>query len=146
MTVINRHALVPYSSEQMYELVDDINSYHQFLPWCSSSEELSRSDDEVKACIELAKGKVRKSFTTLNRVQKNKMIEMRLVNGPFKHLEGFWRFDALNGGKACKVSLDMEFEFSNKLLSMTVGPVFNTISNSLVDAFVKRAEEVYGKS
>lgn len=146
MTVIKRHALVPYSSEQMYELVDDIESYHQFLPWCSSSEELSRNDDEVKACIELSKGKVKKSFTTLNRVQKNKMIEMRLVNGPFKHLEGFWRFDALDGGKACKVSLDMEFEFSNKILSLTVGPVFNTISNSLVDAFVQRAEEVYGRS
>lgn len=144
MAVINRHALVPYSSEQMFKLVNDVNSYHEFLPWCAHSTELSRDEDEVKACIELAKGKVRKSFTTLNRLQKNKMIEMRLVDGPFKHLEGFWRFDTLNDGMACKVSLDMEFEFSNKILSMTVGPVFSTISNSLVDAFVRRAEEIYG--
>lgn len=146
MTVINRHALVPYSSKQMFELVNDVKSYSDFLPWCASSTELSRNEDEVKANIELAKGKVRKSFTTLNRLQKNKMIEMRLVDGPFKHLEGFWRFDALDDGGACKVSLDLEFEFSNKILSLTVGPVFNAISNSLVDAFIRRAEEVYGRS
>lgn len=145
MTTINRHALVPYTTRQMFDLVDDVKSYSEFLPWCSASTELSRNEDEVKANIELAKGAVRKSFTTLNRIQKNKMIEMRLVEGPFKHLEGFWRFDPLKDGQACKVTLDMDFEFSSKLVSMAIGPIFIAVTNSLVDAFVKRAGEVYGK-
>lgn len=144
MTTINRHALVPYTTSQMFELVNDFKSYPEFLPWCATSEELSRDEDEVKARIELAKGSIRKSFTTLNRIQKNKMIEMRLVEGPFKHLEGFWRFDSLKDGQACKVSLDMDFEFSNKLVSLAIGPIFIAVTNSLVDAFVKRAGEVYG--
>ncbi|HID81050.1 MAG TPA: type II toxin-antitoxin system RatA family toxin [Chromatiales bacterium] len=144
MTTINRHALVPYSPGQMFDLVNDVNSYSEFLPWCASSTELSRNEDEVKASIELAKGAARKTFTTLNRIQKNKMIEIRLVEGPFKHLEGFWRFDPLKDGQACKVSLDMDFEFSSKLVSMAIGPVFIAVTNSLVDAFVKRAGEVYG--
>lgn len=144
MTTINRHALVPYSPAQMFKLVDDIKSYPEFLPWCAAAREISRNEDEVKASIELAKGTVRKSFTTLNRLQKNKMIEMRLVEGPFRHLEGFWRFDPLDDGQACKVSLDMDFEFSSKLVSMAIGPVFMAVTNSLVDAFVKRAGEIYG--
>ena len=143
MTTINRQALVSYSAENMFDLVDDIDSYPAFLPWCSSAKVLSRDEDEVRAAIELSKGKLRKSFTTCNRLQKGKMIEMRLVEGPFKHLEGFWRFEALEGG-ASKVSLDLDFEFSNKLVAMAVGPVFNQIANTLVDAFVVRAKELYG--
>ena len=85
-----------------------------------------------------------KSFTTLNRLQKNKTIEMRLIDGPFKHLHGFWRFDELKPG-ACKVSLDLDFEFSNKLLSLAIGPIFNQVANTLVDSFVERAKHVYGK-
>ncbi|MEJ2059589.1 MAG: type II toxin-antitoxin system RatA family toxin [Gammaproteobacteria bacterium] len=143
MTTISRSALVTYSPAQMFALVDDVESYSVFLPWCHSSRVIKRDDDEVMAAIELAKGAVRKTFTTCNRLQKDKMIEMRLVEGPFKHLEGFWRFDGLQD-VGCKVSLDLDFEFSSRLLSMTVGPVFNSIANSLVDAFVKRAQEVYG--
>jgi len=131
-------------------LVDDIESYPQFLPWCRSAAILSRDEDEVRASLELAKGAIQKSFTTLNRNQKNKMIEMRLVEGPFKQLEGFWRFNQLVNSRedtqvACKVSLDLEYEFSNALLAMTVGPVFNQIANKLVDAFSQRAVTVYGK-
>lgn len=143
MPTINRQALVPYSAADMYALVDDIDAYPQFLPWCKRAEVLSRDEDEVKATIELAKGSLKKSFTTCNRLQAGKMIEMRLVEGPFKNLEGFWRFDALEGG-ASKVSLDLEFEFSSKLVAMAIGPVFNQVANSLVDAFVSRAKEVYG--
>jgi ribosome-associated toxin RatA of RatAB toxin-antitoxin module len=128
----------------MYALVDDIASYPQFLPWCSCSEVFSRDEDEVRASIEISKAGFNKSFATRNRVQKNKMIEMRLLEGPFKHLEGFWRFDHL-AEDACKVTLDLEFEFSNKVVSMTFGPVFGQIANSLVDAFMKRAVTVYGK-
>lgn len=141
MPTINRSALVPYTSEQMYQLVDDINSYAEFLPWCTESTELDRSDDEVTATIKLAKGSLNKSFTTRNLLQKGKMIEMRLVNGPFKHLQGFWRFDRLNDS-ACKVSLDLDYEFSSKLVALAIGPVFNQVANTLVDAFVNRAKEI----
>ena len=144
MASINRTALVPYSPEQMYVLVDDIDRYHEFLPWCGDSKVLFRDEDEARASIVVAKGGFNKSFTTCNRLQNNKMIEMRLLEGPFKHLEGFWRFDSL-GEDACKVSLDLEFEFSNKIVGMTFGPVFAQVANTLVDAFMKRAVEVYGK-
>lgn len=145
MPTVNRQALVPYSPAEMFALVDDVPAYPQFLPWCRSAQVHSRNEDEVRASIELAKGSLRKSFTTCNRLQKDKMIEMRLVEGPFRHLEGFWRFDALKGGAATRVSLDLDFEFSNRLMAMAVGPVFNQVADTLVDAFVRRAREVYGE-
>jgi ribosome-associated toxin RatA of RatAB toxin-antitoxin module len=144
VTTISKNALVPYSATEMFDLVNDIESYSHFLPWCRSSTVLSRDEDMVRATIEIAHGSLHKSFTTCNRLQTNKMIEMRLEQGPFKHLEGFWRFDLL-GERACKVSLDLDFEFSNKLIGMAMGPIFSQIANSLVDAFSKRAVEVYGK-
>jgi len=143
MTIINKFTLVPYTPAQMYALVDDIEAYPEFLPWCKSTRVLSRTEDEVRATIELSKGGVEKAFTTCNRNQKNKMIQMRLVEGPFKQLEGFWRFDAL-GDDGCKVSLDLEFEFASRMLGMVIGPVFSQIANSLVDSFQQRAVDVYG--
>lgn len=145
MPTISKTALVPYSTQQMYALVNDIEAYSSFLPWCRTSELLSQNEDEIRATIEIAHGSLRKSFTTCNRLQHNKMIEMRLEHGPFQHLEGFWRFDALDA-QACKVSLDMDFEFKNRLIGMAMGPLFSQIANSLVDAFSRRAVEVYGKS
>lgn len=145
MTQISRNALVPYTVEEMYQLVDNIEAYAEFLPWCRSTQVMARDEQEVKASIEIARGALHKSFTTLNRMQHNKMIEMRLVEGPFKHLEGFWRFDALKAGQASKISLDLSFEFESKLVALAVGPVFNQIANSMVDAFCKRAIEVYGE-
>ena len=145
MTLISRNALVPYSVEEMYALVDNIEAYAEFLPWCRSTEVYTRDENEVQASIEIARGALNKSFTTLNRLQKNKMIEMRLVKGPFKQLQGFWRFDALKDNSASKISLDLEFEFESKLIALAVGPVFNQIANSMVDAFSKRAVEVYGE-
>lgn len=144
MPTISKTALVPYSAADMYRLVDDVRSYPEFLPWCGGSQELSRTQDEVHACVEIAFGAVHKSFTTLNRLQKNKMIEITLVDGPFRHLHGFWRFKVLDE-KACKVSLDMEYEFSNRLVSMALGPAFSQIANSMMDAFCERAGVVYGK-
>lgn len=145
MPLISRNALVPYTVEEMYELVEDIESYPEFLPWCRSTEVLERNECEVSASIEIAKGALHKSFTTRNRHQKNKIIEMRLVKGPFKHLEGFWRFDTLKNAQASKISLDLDFEFENKLIAMAVGSIFNQIANTMVDAFTKRAVEVYGE-
>jgi ribosome-associated toxin RatA of RatAB toxin-antitoxin module len=144
VTTISKSALVPYTPEQMYRLVRDIEAYPQFLPWCTRAEILSQDSDEVRATLWLSKGGVDKAFTTSNRHQNNKMIEIRLVEGPFACLEGFWRFDAL-GDAGCKVSLDIAFEFANRMLSMVVGPVFNQIANSLVDSFQKRAAEIYGR-
>lgn len=145
MTTINKTALVPYSASEMYALVNDIDAYAQFLPWCRSTQILQQDEDQIRATIEIAHGSLHKSFTTKNRLQRDKMIEMRLEQGPFKRLEGFWRFDVL-GERACKVSLDLEFEFSNRLIGMAMGPIFSQIANSLVDAFSKRAVEVYGKA
>ena len=128
----------------MFKLVDDIAAYPSFLPWCKSTEIFKRDDEEVEASIELAKAGIHKSFTTRNRLHKYETIELSLVDGPFQHLEGCWRFETLNTS-ACKVSLNIEFEFSNKLLSLSLGPVFSQICNSLVNAFVNRAQQVYGK-
>ena len=145
MSLISRNALVPYTTEEMYKLVEDIESYPQFLPWCRSTEVLSRDENEVKASIEIARSGLHKSFTTTNRMQKNKIIEMRLLKGPFKHLQGFWRFDALKNSQACKVTFDLDFEFESKLMALAAGSVFNQIANTMVDAFSKRAVEVYGE-
>lgn len=143
MPSISKSALVQYSPENMFEIVNDVDAYPQFLPWCGDAQVLSRTDDEVRASVEIAHSGVRKTFTTLNRLQPGKMIEMQLVDGPFKHLHGYWRFNAL-GEQGCKVSLDLEYEFSSKLLGMAVGKVFGQIANSLVDSFCKRAEALHG--
>lgn len=129
----------------MYVLVADVEAYPRFLPWCRSTQVRQVHSDEVHATIEMAKGAINKSFSTCNRMQPNKMIEMRLVDGPFRRLEGFWRFESL-GEDACKISLDLEFEFSNSLLKIAIGPIFNQIANSLVDAFCKRAVDLYGRN
>lgn len=144
MSTIHRKLQVPYSASDMFRLVDDVARYQHFLPWCRQSVELSRTDDEVKAMLTLAAGGLQKSFTTANRLKKNKMIEISLLNGPFKHLEGFWLFQD-EGEKLSSVQLDLEFEFSSKIISMAFAPVFHQVANTLVDAFAKRAEQQYGK-
>ena len=144
MATVKKSALILYSAAEMYALVSDIEAYPEFLPWCRSTQVLSRSEDEVRAVIEMVKGRVHKSFSTINRMQHHKMIDIRLLEGPFRRLEGYWRFDPLRAD-ASKVSLDMEFEFASPLLRIAVEPVFKQIANSLVDAFCKRAVELYGK-
>ena len=143
MPVIHRNALVPYTANEMFSLVDGVLLYPDFLPWCKSSKEWSRDQDEVKASIELQRGVIHKKFTTINRLQYGKMIEMKLVEGPFRNLEGFWKFENLDE-HSCKVSLDLEYEFSNRLIKMALGPVFDHVTNTLVDSFCQRAKEVYG--
>lgn len=144
MTDIHKSALVVYSSEQMYDLVNDIESYADFLPWCRSSRVLSEEDNVIEASLEIAHGALHKSFTTRNTLVPKQRIQMNLVEGPFKHLEGVWRFDPL-GEQGCKVSLDLSFEFSSRLMGMTLGPVFSAIANSLVDAFTQQAVKKYGE-
>ncbi len=142
MPNISRSALVPYSCEQMYHLVDDITSYKDFLPWCGESVEHTRDEAMVEATVTIAKGSLNKAFSTRNLLQKNEVIEMQLVDGPFKQLHGFWRFESLSGN-ACKISLDLDFEFSNRLVGLAIGPIFNQVANTLVDSFVERAHLQY---
>ena len=143
MKTINKSVIVPYTPEQMYKLVNDIERYPDFVPWCVGSELLTQDRDELRARLDFAKGSVQKSFATINRLHKNKMIEMRLLDGPFKHLEGFWRFEVENEN-VTKVSFDISFEFSNKIMGMMFGSFFQQVVGSLVDAFYQRAQEVYG--
>lgn len=143
MAQVNKSALVPYSAEQMYKLVDDVPSYKEFLPWCGDSNEVSRENGEVVASVTIAKGSINKTFTTKNTSSDHQKINMELVDGPFKELVGFWSFQELKEN-ACKVTLELDYEFSNRLLGMAVGPIFNQIANAMVDSFVDRAKQVYG--
>lgn len=143
MTIIQRNALVSYTSRQMFELVNAIEDYPRFLPWCRSSQILRSTDQEIEASLEIAWSGMHKTFTTRNHLHPYERIEMGLVSGPFKHLEGRWSFIPL-GEHGCKVHLDLEFEFAGHIFDKLFQPVFNHIANSLVDAFVKRALEVYG--
>lgn len=144
MPIVTKTVLIPFSACALYELVADVESYPSFLPWCKSTTVHYRRDEEVKATIEISRGPVQKSFTTVNSMVRYQSIDMYLVEGPFRSLEGTWRFKAL-GDDACKVSLNMAFEFESGLINLSVGPVFARIVNSLVDAFADRATEIYGK-
>lgn len=143
MTDIHKSALVPYSPEQMFDLVNDVDAYDSFLPWCRKSTVLSQKDDYVEASLEIAHGALHKTFATRNTLTDRHKIHMQLLEGPFKHLEGVWCFEAL-GDQGCKIILDLSFEFSNRLMGMTLGPVFSAIANSLVDAFTQEAVKKYG--
>jgi len=141
---IDRSALLPYTPHEMFVLVIDAGAYPQFLPWCCGAEVLSFENDEMVARIDFAVGAVSKSFTTRNRHQPDTEVSIELVDGPFSQLQGRWRFEPL-GEQGCKISLFLEYDFSSKVVGLVVGPVFSQIANSLVDAFQKRAAEVYGQ-
>lgn len=143
MNSIRRSALVPYSPHQMYALVADIASYPQFLPWCGGARIISRSEDEIVAAITIAYHGLRKTFTTRNLLHKGKMMEIRLVEGPFRHLHGYWLFEPLDAD-ASKISVDLEFEVANRLVSAALTPVFSGIASELVDAFYQRARALHG--
>ena len=140
---IRRYADVPYSREQMFNLVNDVDAYPQFLPGCRSASARPRGEHEVEGTIELAKGALHKSFTTVNQLDYPKRIEMRLVQGPFRRLHGAWTFTRA-AERGTRVALDLEFEFAGRLMALAIGPVFNHVANSLVDAFVQRARDVHG--
>ena len=143
METINRSALVLFSAEQMYQLVDDIEQYHQFVPFCVKSEVIQRQDQQVSATLEIAKGGFAKSFSTLNTLTPFKNIQMQLIDGPFNYLKGDWHFTALSDD-ACKIELNLEFEFSNKLASIAFTGMFKQLVQSMVKAFTDRAHNIYG--
>jgi len=142
MPQIEKSALVMYSSQEMFDLVNDVNAYPAFLPNCSNAKIISEDESSMTASIEISKAGLKKWFTTTNRLAGNK-VEMKLVDGPFKSLNGYWEFTALDE-KACKVSLNLEFEFASKLIEMAFGKVFNEVAKNMVVAFTQRAKTVYG--
>lgn len=142
-TRIQRSALLPYPAQALYDLVNDVASYPQFLPWCAASEVLEASESEMRASLTVAKGGISQQFSTHNRLVPGKSIEMRLVEGPFSQLHGLWEFKAL-GEKACKISLDLTFDYAGPLVKATLGPLFTQAANTMVDAFCQRAKQLHG--
>lgn len=143
MTVVQKSALVKFSARQMFDLVNDIEAYPKFLPWCADSRIIKREEDYVEAELMISKGGFKKSFSTRNRVDMGGRITVSLLNGPFSHLEGVWNFMPLRAD-ASKISLDLEFEMSGVLANLAFGAVFNQICNTMVASFTSRAKEVYG--
>ena len=143
MALTEKSVLVEYSAAQMYALVADVDRYPEFLPWCGGAEILSQDADVVRAAISIDFRGIRQRFSTENRQREPELIEMKLVDGPFRVLDGSWRFKPL-GEQACRVDFRLHYEFSSKLLEKLVGPVFHYIANTFVDAFVKRAGQLHG--
>lgn len=144
MAQIDKTVLVEYACDQMFSLVRDIGQYPRFLPWCSAAESTPIDAESVRATVHIDYHGVRTSFTTENKHQPPRNIEMLLLQGPFRHLHGSWNFTPL-GDSACKIQLRLGYEFSSRILEKLVGPVFSYIANSLVDAFVRRAEQLHGR-
>ena len=147
MTTVSRSALVPYSAHEMYALVDNIEGYPQFLPWCDQSSVLAEDKHGMTAKVGLSMAGLSQSFTTRNTPVENRKVSLKLVDGPFSKLDGHWDFTPVGkaADRACKVEFSLSYDFENAALAALVGPVFDKIAGSLVDAFVKRAGQVYGE-
>ena len=143
MPRILRSADVPFPAPDMFSLVADIERYPRFLPWCRSATVHARTPTVVTASLEIARGPFRKSFTTRNRMVDSERIDIELVDGPFSHLDGYWSFDE-TAARSCKVGFEMRFEVSNRVLARVLAPLFEEIARTMVDAFCRRAHQVYG--
>ena len=145
MKTVNKSVLIWYSPAEMYALVTQVDKYPEFLPWCDHAQVLATDADGVTAEVGIAFSGIRQTFTTRNTHVPDQKVGMKLVKGPFSQLEGEWRFLPVGNGseRACRVELDLHYGFDNVALAALVGPVFDRIAGSLVDAFVKRAEQVY---
>jgi ribosome-associated toxin RatA of RatAB toxin-antitoxin module len=145
MKSVHKSVLIWYSAEEMFALVGDVAKYCEFLPWCDHSRVVALEPDGMKAEMGIAFSGIRQTFTTRNHHVPGREIRMKLVDGPFSNLDGCWKFIPLGDGqRACKVTLELQYAFKNAALAALVGPVFDKIAGSLVDAFVKRAEQIYG--
>ena len=142
MALVEKTVIIPHSAEQMFNLVDRVEAYPEFLPWCGGASVDKVEGDIVHATLHIDYHHIKQSFTTENSRTIPVRIDMILVNGPFRHLDGEWLFIALTPS-ACKITFRLHYEFSSKLLEKMVGPVFHYIANSFVDAFIHRAEKVY---
>ncbi|NAZ93467.1 SRPBCC family protein [Vibrio toranzoniae] len=142
MPKVTRSALVSFSADQMFSLVNDVARYPEFLPGCSGSRVIESSDSVMVASVDVSKAGISKTFTTSNRMANGAEILMELVDGPFKKLEGGWYFTPLDD-QACKVELKLEFEFSSRMIEVAFGKVFNELTSNMVSAFTQRAKQVY---
>ena len=142
MASVQKSVLVPYSAPRMFELVERIEEYPQFLPWCGGAKILERTPVETLARIDINYHGVRAHFTTANRNQPYEKIVIELRDGPFRRLDGTWRFRSLPPD-GCKVELELHYEFATPVLALLIGPVFSHIAHTFIDAFVRRAETVY---
>ncbi|MGB5082120.1 MAG: type II toxin-antitoxin system RatA family toxin [Burkholderiales bacterium] len=145
MPAVDRSALVEHSARDMFALVEDVESYPRFLPWCARATVTVREPNRTVATLYLDFHGLKEHFTTENALRPGELIHMKLVSGPFRSLEGSWRFTAL-AENACKVEFSLRYEFSNPILEKVLGPVFHRIADSFVDAFVRRASEILGGS
>jgi ribosome-associated toxin RatA of RatAB toxin-antitoxin module len=143
MPHVERSVYVHYSAEQMFDLVEDVESYPQFLPWCAGSRVIADHEGGVDASVDIAYRGIRTRFTTRNQHRYPEQIRLALIEGPFRSLNGHWNFIALRAG-ACKVHLALDYQFASGLLGRAIAPVFDAIADSLVDSFARRAEELYG--
>lgn len=142
LKTIEKNVLVLHSAEQMFDLVNTVEDYPRFLPWCSRAEVLHCEGDELEAMLHMDYMKVKQSFGTRNHNQRPHRIGMELLNGPFKSLSGLWRFTPL-GDLGCKIEFSLHYEFASSMLSTLIGPVFNRIAATLVDAFIQEADRRY---
>jgi ribosome-associated toxin RatA of RatAB toxin-antitoxin module len=140
MREVKRSALIAESPARMYALVNDIERYPEFVPWCTAARVDARKDGEVVATLTIKRGPVKSEFTTRNLLETDKRVLMQFVSGPFRVLEGLWTFTAL-GDLGCRVELEMRFEFANRVTNALFAPLFEDTAGSLVDAFVKRARD-----
>ncbi|PJG82254.1 type II toxin-antitoxin system RatA family toxin [Caviibacterium pharyngocola] len=142
MPSINQSALVPYSAEQMYDLVNNYERYPEFVPGCAASRTLTRTESELTAELVISKGGISQRFTTKNTMEEHRSIKMQLVEGPFKFLHGEWRFEPLDE-QCCKISLRLDFEFSSPIIALAFGKIFTHLTAKMIDAFKQRAKAVY---
>lgn len=146
MKTVHKSVLIWYSAQEMFALVTDVARYPEFLPWCDRAKVVEEHKDGMTAELGIAFGGIHQTFTTRNAHVAGRKVGMKLVDGPFSRLDGHWNFAPVGNEqqRACKVELDLHYSFKNAALAALVGPVFDRIAGSLVDAFVKRAEQVYG--
>lgn len=146
MKTVHKTVLLWHSASDMFDLVTDVARYPQFLPWCTQASVVAQGETGMTAKLDIGVGGLKHSFTTLNTHIPGRRVNMELVDGPFSKLEGCWQFIPVGqaGENACKVDFKLHYAFSSKTVAALTGPVFDKIAASLVDAFVKRADEVYG--
>jgi ribosome-associated toxin RatA of RatAB toxin-antitoxin module len=143
LQVVERSAIVTFTAPQMFALVDDVARYPEFLPWCSGSRVQTVSETERIASVQVARGVLRTEFTTRNTLRPDQQISMQLIDGPFRTLTGEWRFEGI-GDRGSRVQFRVEFEFKNRLTAAAFGAAFETLCGTIVDAFVSRAQIIYG--
>lgn len=143
MAVVEKSVLIERTAAQMFDLVDRVEDYPKFLPWCGGTELVERTDEKTVARIHINYHGVKSHFATENRKAFPERMEMTLLEGPFRQLDGSWHFKPL-GDAACKVEFHLHYEFSSRILEKALGPVFNHIASTFVESFVKRAQQIYG--